>query len=69
MAVRDLSDIMQDPHLAATDFFERRMHPTEGAYYSMRPPVRFSAAPAREVAHAPLLGEHTEVLRAALVNK
>jgi len=69
MAVRDMSAIRQDPHLVATDFFERRIHPTEGAYFSMRPPVRFSAAPEREVAHAPLLGEHTELLRAALLGK
>ncbi len=65
MAVRDFSDIMQDPHLQATNFFEKRTHPTEGAYHAMRAPVRFSAAPDLEVRDAPLLGEHTEQLRAA----
>jgi len=64
MAVRDFTDIMADPHLVATGFFERRIHPTEGAYFAMQPPVRFSAAPDREIRDAPLLGEHTEVLRA-----
>jgi crotonobetainyl-CoA:carnitine CoA-transferase CaiB-like acyl-CoA transferase len=64
MAVRDLGDIMHDPHLQATDFFRRRTHPTEGDYFATRPPVRFSAAPDIDVRHAPLLGEHTDSLRA-----
>jgi crotonobetainyl-CoA:carnitine CoA-transferase CaiB-like acyl-CoA transferase len=65
MAVRDLSDIMQDPHLRQTDFFHRQEHPTEGAYFAMRPPVKFSARPDPELRPAPLLGEHTEALRVA----
>jgi len=67
MAVRYFSDIMQDPHLQATNFFEKRTHPTEGTYHAMRPPVHFSAAPDRSVRDAPLLGEHTDQLRAALL--
>jgi crotonobetainyl-CoA:carnitine CoA-transferase CaiB-like acyl-CoA transferase len=67
MAVRDFSDIMQDPHLQATNFFEKHTHPTEGTYHAMRPPVRFSAAPDLQVRDAPLLGEHTEQLRATLL--
>ncbi len=58
MAVRDLADIRDDPHLKATDFFERREHPTEGAYFAMRAPVRFAAAPNPEVRPAPTLGQH-----------
>jgi crotonobetainyl-CoA:carnitine CoA-transferase CaiB-like acyl-CoA transferase len=69
MPVRDLADIMQDAHLQATDFFHKRMHPTEGAYHAMRPPVRFSAAPDIEPRHAPLLGEHTEELRAEYLGR
>jgi crotonobetainyl-CoA:carnitine CoA-transferase CaiB-like acyl-CoA transferase len=69
MAARDFSDIMQDPHLRDTGFFEKRRHPTEGAYHAMRPPVRFGAAPDIEVRDAPLLGEHTEALRATLLNR
>jgi crotonobetainyl-CoA:carnitine CoA-transferase CaiB-like acyl-CoA transferase len=64
MAVRDLADIMQDPHLQQTDFFQRQQHPSEGAYFAMRPPVRFSARPDAPLRPAPLLGEHTEQLRA-----
>jgi crotonobetainyl-CoA:carnitine CoA-transferase CaiB-like acyl-CoA transferase len=63
MAVRDLADIMHDPHLQATDFFQSQRHPSEGAYFAMRPPVRFSARPDPEIRPAPLLGEHTEALR------
>jgi crotonobetainyl-CoA:carnitine CoA-transferase CaiB-like acyl-CoA transferase len=29
--VRDIADIMDDPHLAATGFFSRQEHPSEGA--------------------------------------
>jgi len=64
MAVRDLADIMQDPHLRETDFFQRQQHPSEGAYFAMRPPVKFSARPDPYLRPAPLLGEHTEELRA-----
>lgn len=56
--VRDIGDIMADPHLAATDFFARREHPTEGAYYSMAHPVRFGCAPVTAPRPAPLLGEN-----------
>ncbi len=64
--VRDLGDIMQDPHLVATGFFSREEHPSEGGYFAMAAPVRFAAhadAPARL---APLLGEQTDRLRRAI---
>ena len=40
-AVRDIADIMSDPHLHATGFFERRTHPSEGEWFAMKPPVKF----------------------------
>ncbi len=55
--VRDMEDILDEPHLKATGFFAERTHPSEGAYLEMAQPVRFSAfqpAPARP---APRLGE------------
>jgi len=67
MPVRDMADIMADPHLRAIDFFRRTQHPTEGDYFATRPPVRFGAAPDMMARPAPLLGEHTEELRAALL--
>jgi crotonobetainyl-CoA:carnitine CoA-transferase CaiB-like acyl-CoA transferase len=62
-AVRDLADMMEDPHLQNVGFFKRREHPSEGAYYEMQPPVRFSDAPALETAMPPRLGEHTADFR------
>ena len=61
MPVRNLSDLPSDPHLAATGFFQQIAHPTEGAIWTTRPPVRFSATPARhDHRPAPRLGEHSE---------
>ncbi|MCD1627608.1 CoA transferase [Seohaeicola saemankumensis] len=60
MPVQKLSDLPNDPHLAATGFFQQIDHPTEGAIWTTRPPVRFSATPARhDHRPAPRLGEHT----------
>jgi len=64
MAVRDFQTILEDPHLQQTDFFQHQQHPTEGKIITMRPPVRFGARPNPEMRPAPLLGEHTEALRA-----
>ena len=66
MPVRDIADIRQDPHLQATDFFARREHPTEGAYFDMKSPVRFGAAPECAPGPAPTIGEHTAAIRAEL---
>jgi crotonobetainyl-CoA:carnitine CoA-transferase CaiB-like acyl-CoA transferase len=56
---RDIREIMGDTHLAATGFFERLQHPTEGAYFATRPPVRFSDAEAPAHLPPPTLGQHT----------
>ncbi len=58
-----LDDLMDDPHLKAVGFFERYEHPSAGAYFALRPPVRFAASPANIRRHPPKLGEQTaEVL-------
>ena len=58
-----IGELMDDPHLKAVGLFERYEHPDAGAYWSVRPPVRFSATPANIRRHPPKLGEHTgEVL-------
>ena len=57
-AVRDIGDIMDDPHLSATGFFERQLHPTEGAYFSMSSPLAFSDYRPANLDHAPKIGEH-----------
>lgn len=64
MAVRDLADMLDDPHLKDS-FFRRRIHPTEGAYFDMAPPVRFSVQVA-EPSPAPAIGQHTDEIKARL---
>ncbi|WP_269586400.1 CaiB/BaiF CoA transferase family protein [Roseibium sp. Sym1] len=66
MPVRNLADLPADPHLAATGFFQRLDHPSEGTIWATRPPVQFSATPARsDHLPAPRLGEHTEEILGA----
>jgi crotonobetainyl-CoA:carnitine CoA-transferase CaiB-like acyl-CoA transferase len=54
-----IGELMDDPHLKAVGLFERYVHPDAGAYWSVRPPMRFSATPANIRRHPPKLGEHT----------
>jgi len=62
--INRLDDLMDDAHLKAVNFFERMVHPQSGAYFSMKPPLRFSKTPANIRRHAPRLGEHNrELLR------
>jgi crotonobetainyl-CoA:carnitine CoA-transferase CaiB-like acyl-CoA transferase len=58
MPVRDIGDIRDDPHLKAVGFFARREHPTEGAHFDMKAPVRFEARH-EEAEPAPTTGQHT----------
>jgi crotonobetainyl-CoA:carnitine CoA-transferase CaiB-like acyl-CoA transferase len=62
MIARDLADVMDDPHLKATGFFERVEHPSEGGWIRMRHPVRFSDFEAGG-GQAPLAGEHGDAVR------
>jgi crotonobetainyl-CoA:carnitine CoA-transferase CaiB-like acyl-CoA transferase len=66
MPVRDLAAIFDDPHLRATGFFRNRVHPSEGAYREMRPPIKFSADPDREIGYAPGLDENGDQIRTEL---
>lgn len=58
MPVTDLDDVIDDPHLRETGFFVRSEHPTEGALFQMRDPVRFGEWNTDEVGDAPTLGQH-----------
>lgn len=66
MAVRDLQDVKDDPHLNATGFFRRREHPDVGAFHEMRPPVRYGAALRPEPGPAPRLDGDGATLRAEI---
>lgn len=51
--VNTIDDLLADPHLAATGFFEAIDHPTEGRLVGTRPPVRFSRTPSAITRPAP----------------
>ena len=66
IVVNSLEDLITDPHLTATGFWQFQEHPTEGRLRMASFPVNFSASPAAITRPAPRLGEHTvEVLREA----
>lgn len=58
MAVTDLNDVIDDPHLRKSGFFKRSEHPSEGTLYQMRDPNTFSEWEPEPPGHAPRLGEH-----------
>ena len=58
MPVTDLDDVIDDPHLRETGFFVRSEHPSEGALFQMRDPVRFGEWNMDEPGDAPTLGQH-----------
>jgi len=69
MKVRDLADLREDPHLAATGFFRSREHASEGGYVEMPLPIRFAATPAMPAAPPPVLDEHGPAIRAELAGQ
>ena len=64
--MNSITDVVNDPHLAATGFFRSVEHPTEGTIRSMAVPSEWSESAPEYRRHAPRLGQHTvEVLREA----
>jgi len=64
--MNSLSDIVDDPHLAAIGYFGQVEHPSEGRIKSMAVPSEWSESRPEYRRHAPRLGEHTrEVLAEA----
>ena len=61
-----LDSLPTDPHLAAVNYFQSTLHPSEGAIREMRPASRWSESPAAIRRPAPRLGEHSaEILAEA----
>lgn len=61
--VNDLQALLDDPHLASVDFWQRLEHPTEGWLRMPSNPIEMSATPPSIRRLPPRLGEHTaEVL-------
>jgi crotonobetainyl-CoA:carnitine CoA-transferase CaiB-like acyl-CoA transferase len=67
--VRDIGEMVDEPHLSATGFFRRRTHPSEGDYFEIQPPVRFSDAETIPVGFPPTIGEQTDAIKTSLASK
>lgn len=52
-AINTLDDLLDDPHLKATGFFETVEHPEEGRLVTTKPPIRFSRTPCAITKQAP----------------
>jgi crotonobetainyl-CoA:carnitine CoA-transferase CaiB-like acyl-CoA transferase len=66
MVVNGLDDLIDDPHLKATGFWQEFDHPEEGRIRMSSPPMNFSETPASIRRMAPRLGQHSvEILREA----
>lgn len=64
--VNSVDDLVDDPHLVATGFWEEHRHTSEGSLRMPSPPAEFTVTPASIRRLPPLLGEHSrEVLREA----
>ena len=68
--MNSLTDIVEDPHLAAIGYFREVEHPTEGRIRTMAVPSEWSESAPEYRRHAPRYGEHTrEVLREARLSE
>ncbi len=66
MIVNSPDDLIDDPHLVATGFWQEFDHPSEGRVRMSKPPMNFSRTPASIRTMPPRLGEQTvEILREA----
>jgi crotonobetainyl-CoA:carnitine CoA-transferase CaiB-like acyl-CoA transferase len=59
-AVNRLNDLQSDAQLESVGLFERHEHPSVGAYFAVRSPLKFTATPTSIHRHPPGLGEHTD---------
>ncbi|MFL5846416.1 MAG: CaiB/BaiF CoA transferase family protein [Solirubrobacteraceae bacterium] len=65
-AVADVADLHADPHLRARGWWQTVEHARAGRLDLQGPPARLTATPARVRLAPPLLGEHTEAVKAEL---
>ena len=66
MVVNSLDELITDPHLVETGFWQQHEHPSEGCLRMSSPPMNFSVTPAQIERMPPRLGEHSrEVLAEA----
>lgn len=62
--VNTLDDLLTDPQLQATGFWQMMDHPTEGPLRQTAPPIRYGASPARIRHLAQTLGQDTRAVLA-----
>ena len=60
--VKDFRDVVEDPHLAAREFFAETEHPRAGALRLPGAPYHLSRTPAAVRRPAPLLGQHNQAV-------
>jgi len=60
MRVNRIDELVNNEQLRASGLVRTREHPTEGPYVEVGMPVRFSAAPRKEVRHPAQIGEHSQ---------
>ncbi len=58
--INTASDLITDPHLVATNFWQEMDHPTEGKLRFTGIPTEFSRTPGNIRRHPPHLGEHSK---------
>ncbi len=61
-----IDDLLVDPHLTATGFWQTIDHPSEGRIRTAASPTKFSESPAVAARPAPRLGQHSAELLAEL---
>lgn len=60
--VRDIGQMLVDPHLLARDMIATMMHPTIGATKVIGAPIKLSETPATLRTPPPVLGQHTDAV-------
>jgi crotonobetainyl-CoA:carnitine CoA-transferase CaiB-like acyl-CoA transferase len=66
--VNRLENLQDDEQLKGVGLFQQRRHPSAGAYFAVRSPVKFSATPTSIHREAPSLGQHTAEVLAELTS-
>jgi formyl-CoA transferase len=64
--VKKLEELLTDPYLEATGFFQHAQHPTEGALVRTSNPMMFSKTPTGYRLPQPKLGEHSDQVLGSL---
>jgi crotonobetainyl-CoA:carnitine CoA-transferase CaiB-like acyl-CoA transferase len=59
-AVRDVAEVLEDPHIAARSMVEAAEHATLGAVRVLGVPVKLSDTPGSVRTAPPTLGQHTD---------